>query len=205
MYIPFLQARYFKKIPSDSPRTIQLVVLHTTENYEKEGTSIAIAKYFQSEMKDRDGVIHPASAHLCIDAKMVVQCVQYQDVAYGAPGTNHNGIHIEHVGFASQTGEQWSDSFSIDELSFSAQMVGEICSQRFLPAVFVPAEELLLEHSGITTHVEVTKACLLANKRKITASKFYNAKNPSKPLTDHTDPGKNFPMDAYLEAVRSFT
>jgi N-acetyl-anhydromuramyl-L-alanine amidase AmpD len=205
MDIPFVKARYYKAVADDAPRTIQLVVLHTTENFEKAGTAMAIARYFQSEMKDKNGVPRIASSHLCIDAKQIVQCVRFEDVAYGAPGTNHNGIHIEHVGFAAQTDEQWKDDFSIEELSLSAQKVGEICTTLFVPAMFVPAEELLLEHCGITTHREVTQACLLANQRKMTASRFYNAKDPRKPLTDHSDPGPRFPMNAYLEAVRTFT
>ena len=205
MNIPFVQARYYKAVPDDEPRTIQLVVIHTMENAEKPGTAMAVAHYFQTEMKDQNGKPRPASAHLCIDVAQVVQCVRYQDIAYGAPGTNRNGIHVEHDGFAAQTGDQWKDEFSISELSLSAQVVAGICLEYMIPVVFVDAEGLLAGQQGITMHSEVTKACVLANQRKLTDSPFYNAANPHKPLTDHSDPGKNFPTEAYLEAVRSFT
>lgn len=205
MNIPFIQARYYKAIPNDQPRAIELIVLHTMENPEKPGNAMGVARWFTTEMKDKNGKPRPASAHLCVDSKQVVQCVRYEDVAYGAPGTNRNGIHIEHAGYASQTPEQWKDDFSIEELSFSAQVVAELCDKYLIAAVFVDAEGLLAGHQGITTHAEVTKACLLANQRKLTKSAFYNAKDPRKPLTDHSDPGKHFDMSSYLEAVRSFT
>lgn len=202
--IPFVKARYFKAIPDDPPRDVRLIVLHTTENFEKDGTAMAIAKYFASEMLGADGKPRIASSHVCIDAKQVVQCVRFQDVAYGAPGTNHNGIHVEHVGFAKQTTEQWADDFSISELSLSAQVVAQLCSDYWIPVEFIDFEGLLLGNSGITTHAQVTKACLEANKRKLVDSPFFNKKNPNKPLTDHFDPGPRFPMDGYIEAVRSF-
>lgn len=205
MDIPFVQARYFKKIPDDPPRQVKLVVLHTTENFERVGTAMAIAKYFQSLMLGADGKPRIASSHLCIDSKQIVQCVRYQDVAYGAPGTNHNGIHVEHVGFAKQTEEEWRDDFSIEELSLSAQVVAQICSDFWIPIEYVDHEGLLQGLSGITTHLQVTQACLEANKRKLTTSVFYNKNNPNKPLTDHFDPGPRFPMDAYLDAARSFS
>ena len=113
--MPFVKARYFKAIPDDPPRAVKLVVLHTTENFERAGTAMAIAKYFQSLMLGEDGKPRIASSHLCIDCKQVVQCVRFQDVAYGAPGTNRNGLHVEHVGFAKQTEEEWRDDFSLLE------------------------------------------------------------------------------------------
>jgi len=205
MDIPFVQARYYKAIPDDQPREIQDIVMHTIECPEKPKTAIGVANMFHVGPVDQHGNPRPASAHLCIDAQQVVQCVRYQDVAYGAPGTNRNGIHIEHAGYAAQTPEQWKDDFSVSELCLSAQVVAGLCKEYEIPVAFVDAEGLLAGVHGITTHAEVSKACLLANQRGLTSSDFYNTANPHKPMTDHSDPGKYFPMDAYLEGVASFT
>jgi hypothetical protein len=72
-----------------------------------------------------------------------------------------------------------------------------LCKRWKLPKVFLDAEALLRGDAGITTHAEVTRACKLAKERKLTSSAFYSGN------TTHTDPGKHFPMQAFLELVGS--
>ena len=73
------------------------------------------------------------------------------------------------------------DDFSKAMLLGSAWLTADICLRRRIPIVFVDRDGLSSGLRGITTHNEVTHAF-----RKST----------------HTDPGKNFPMDWYLEMVR---
>ena len=205
MDIQFLQSRYYTKVAENNPRNIELIVLHTMEVPEGKNTATQVAKYFQTAMIV-NGAPRIASFHYAVDSSVVVQCVLDKDVAFCAPGTNHNGLHIEHAGYASQGNAQWSDEYSTKELALSAQLVASLCNEYWLPVEFVDAEALLLGSTmlgsnGITTHAEVSKACLLAQKRQLKDSVFFNKKS-NKPLTDHTDPGPNFPMDMYLQMVR---
>jgi N-acetyl-anhydromuramyl-L-alanine amidase AmpD len=127
-----------------------------------------------------------ASAHFFIDSDSIVQGVRETCIAWHAPGANHNGIGIEHAGRARQTRDEWLDEFGRPMLDLSAQLVGEkLCVTWDIQPVFVDAKGLLEkpQQRGITTHAAVTEAF----KR-----------------STHTDPGKSFPMDWYLERVRKY-
>jgi N-acetyl-anhydromuramyl-L-alanine amidase AmpD len=124
-----------------------------------------------------------ASWHYAIDDDSAVQCVKEEDIAWAAPGRNHNGIQLEHAGYARQTAEQWNDAFSMRMLERSAVITGGVCRRWDIPVVFVDAQGLLRGERGITTHWEVTKG-------------------PGRGLTSHTDPGVHFPMARYLELVQ---
>lgn len=190
---PFVQARYYTRTDL---RLVDLLVLHTMEAPEKPNTAMAVAKWFATEMKDASGVARPASAHYCIDASQMVQCVRDLDVAYGAPGANHNGIQLEHAGYASQSDALWHDAYSQSMLALSAKLAACLVELFDIPVKFVDAEDLIENERGITTHREVTRACQLAKQRGLTASPFFKAKN------SHTDPGIGFPMIEYLAAIR---
>jgi hypothetical protein len=109
--------------------------------------------------------------------------VSEEDVAWAAPSRNHNGIQLEHAGYARQTAEEWSDAFSTRMLALSALLTAQICARWEIPIRFVDADGLRRDERGITTHWEVTKG-------------------PGRGLTSHVDPGPHFPMARYLEMVR---
>lgn len=185
----FVQARNFTR--TDGNRCVDLIVLHTIEAAEKPGTALGVARWFAGEAAPK------ASAHYCIDSDTVVQCVYEGDVAWGAPGANHDGVHIEHAGYAAQSAAQWDDKYSRAMLVQSAQVAAGICARHAVPVEFVDAEDLLEQRRGITTHREVTKACQLAKSRGMAQSPFYKAQS------DHTDPGVCFPMREYLQLILS--
>lgn len=168
----FIKARNYT--PS-SGRTIRLVVIHAMEAAEKPGTAKAVANWFASVNAPK------ASAHYCVDAGVIVQCVHEEDVAWHAPGANAVGIGIEHAGYSSQSAADWSDAYSKQMLERSAALVADLCDRHDLPIEFVDVDGLLAEKSGITTHAAVSKAFK---------------------KSDHTDPGPNFPIDAFLALVR---
>ena len=192
--IPFVQAKNYTKT---DVRRIDLIVIHTMEAPEKPGTAMGVAKWFAGPQAPQ------ASAHYCIDNKQVVQCVKEGDVAWCAPGANHDGIHLEHAGYAAQNNAQWHDPYSTAMLDLSAALTASVCKRYGLPVAFVDHEGLLEGDQGITTHREVTLACIQANKTGMTTSPFYNKKRPNVPLTTHTDPGVLFPMREYLDAVKA--
>lgn len=176
-YIPFVQARNFTSIPgNDVTRQIDLIVIHTMEAHEKPDTAENVAAWAAGPNAPK------ASWHYAIDLDSIVQCVQDKDVAWHAPGVNHNGIGFEHAGFAKQTDPEWRDDYSTRMLRLSAALCADRCGKYNIPVRFVDADGLRRGERGVTTHAEVTEAF-----RK----------------TTHSDPGKWFPMDRYLNWTRA--
>lgn len=171
-YIPAHPENYLKV----QGRSLDLVVIHDMEWTETDQTAEACAKYFARAKI-------PASAHYNVDNNSVVRSVLDKDVAYAAPGANHNGIHIEHAGYARQTTAEWLDPYGQAMLLRSAKLMEEICWEYKIPIVFVGVSDLRLGKSGITTHAAVSKAF---------------------GRSSHTDPGFNFPLEYYLSLVRKF-
>ena len=171
----FVQAKWYT--PTQG-RRIDWIVLHDMEAPEKGGTAESCAAYFASGSGGRK-----ASAHYACDSDSVVQCVRDQDVAYGAPGANARGLHIEHAGYASQGRDGWADAYSTAMLrDQSAVLCAALCARYGIPARFVDAAGLKRGDKGITTHAECSKAF--------------------KP-GGHTDPGPDFPLPTYLFWVNS--
>lgn len=170
--IPFVQARNFTKGRSNR---IDVLVIHTMEAPELPDTAENVASWFAGSSAPQ------ASAHYCIDANSIVQCVRDDDVAWHAPGANHNGLGFEHAGRAAQTGADWSDEYSLKCLELSAQLAAEKCRKYEIPVVWLRAADLRAGKRGITGHVQVSEAFR---------------------RSDHHDPGTSFPVQAYLSRVR---
>jgi hypothetical protein len=98
------------------------------------------------------------------------------DVAWHAPGANHNGLGYEHAGYATQSRDEWLDDYGQKMLTISAARARVHCANYGIPIAFVDAAGLLAGQRGITTHWEVTQA-------------FHRS--------THWDPGPGFPMDHY--------
>jgi N-acetyl-anhydromuramyl-L-alanine amidase AmpD len=171
MSYPFVAS---PNINHTSGRQVDVVVIHTMEMDEKGDTAESCAHYFSQSSAQ-------VSAHYCVDNNSVVQCVKEDDVAWHAPGANHNGIGVEHAGRAKQTGRDWSDPYSTAMLALSAQLVGGVCSRHKIPVVWLQPSDLVAGKRGITSHANVSKAFKRGS---------------------HWDPGDAFPIEKYLAAVR---
>jgi len=169
----FIQARNYTPVAARTPRWI---LVHTMEAAEKPGTARAVAKWFAGNAAPK------ASAHYCVDNIAIIQCVKEHDVAWSAPGANARGIHIEHAGFAHQTGAEWGDSYSTAMLGLSAKLAAEICARWAIPVMHLTPEQIRAGEPGIAGHRDVTAA-------------FHT-------VGGHTDPGPNFPWDTYIAAVQ---
>lgn len=156
---------------------VRWIVIHTMEAAEASTTARAVARWFGG----LSGTAPRASAHYCIDDSHAIRCVESYDVAWHAPGANRYGIGIEHAGYARQTAEQWADPYSDRMLRISAKVAADECQRWGIPVRYVDRAGLLAGERGISTHNEVTWAF-----RQST----------------HTDPGKFFPMEHYLDLVR---
>jgi N-acetyl-anhydromuramyl-L-alanine amidase AmpD len=172
MPYPFIQARNYT--PADR-KTIDLLVIHTMEAPEKPDTAENVARWFAGSTAPQ------ASAHYCIDDDSIVQCVRDKDVAWHAPGANHNGLGFEHAGTARQTAADWKDAYTEKVLALSAKLVAEKCKQYAIPARWLMPADLKAGRRGITGHADCTIA-------------FGGS---------HTDPGVNFPRDHYLGLVHA--
>lgn len=170
---PFVQASGFTAVGSiGKKRDVALVVIHDMESAETDKTAEAVAAYFANGAGGRQ-----VSSHYCIDSDSIIQCVREDDVAWCAPGSNHNGVQLEHAGRASQSFEQWLDAYGQSMLDLSARLTAQICLDYHIPIRYINWQGLKNGMRGITTHRDVS----LAFRR-----------------TDHTDPGKEFPMYWYV-------
>lgn len=169
----FVQARNYT--PVTGGRRIDLIVLHSMESPEKPSTAEDVANWFAGPNAPQ------ASAHYCIDSNSIVQCVKDTDVAWHAPGVNHDGLGLEHAGRASQTPHDWDDPYSRAELKLSAKLAADLCRRYRIPAVYLRAADLIANRRGITTHLQATVA-------------FSGGMG-------HTDPGPGFPISNYVADV----
>ena len=129
MAYPFIESPHVTR--TGGKRQIDLIVIHTMEMDEKGETAENCAQWFRNPGAK-------VSAHYCVDANSIVQCVRDQDVGWHAPGANHDGIGIEHAGRAKQTGRDWSDPYSKAMLERSATLVAELCKKYKIPVDLAP-------------------------------------------------------------------
>jgi N-acetyl-anhydromuramyl-L-alanine amidase AmpD len=158
---------------------INLIVLHTMEWAETPTTATGCAAMFASpEAK--------GSAHYCVDATGVIQCVRDADTAWHTRGgdVNDRSIGIELAGFAKQTVEDWNDRYSVAMLEHASALVAALCLKYSIPLAYLLAEHVKEGKSGVTTHRECSKAFNIVG--------------------GHSDPGPNFPMGTFLIKVDSY-
>lgn len=180
---PFVQAKNYTKATRTS---CHWIVLHTMEAAEKGTTAEACAEYFRTTTRQ-------ASAHYCIDNDSVVQCVYLHDIAWAAPGANRDGVQFEHAGFARQSELEWADDYSTAMLARSAELAAHVADEFKIPIQYIDREKLKAARAlqdagrpvpdtlrGITTHNEVSQAFKQST---------------------HYDPGRAFPMAAYLTLI----
>lgn len=168
----FVQAKHFSRAQRTA---IDLLVVHTMEAHEREGTAENVAAYFAGANAPQ------ASAHYCIDSDSEVQCVRDEDVAWHASEVNGKSIGLEHAGFAKQTPEDWADTFSTMMLLRSAKLAAALCLKYDIPVCRLTPEQVKAGRRGFCGHIDVNVA--------------YGRPN------GHWDPGPHFPWDDYLVMV----
>jgi N-acetyl-anhydromuramyl-L-alanine amidase AmpD len=157
---------------------IRVVVIHTMESPEGLTTAEDVSKWAAQP----EATAPKASWHYAVDANSIVGCVGEEDVAWAAPGANHDGIQIELAGKAGQTAQQWEDSFSRAELLLAAKLVADICKRRNIPVVHLTNSQLAADARGVIGHVQ--------------ASQVFKR-------STHTDPGSSFPWAKFMRDVKA--
>lgn len=155
-------------------RAIDVVVIHTMEAPERDGAAEACARWFQNPASE-------VSAHYCVDADTVIQCVSEGDIAWHARGGNGSSIGVELAGYAGQGSRDWADAYSRELLRRAGRLTAEICARHAIPLRRIRAADLRAGRRGITGHADVSEAF-----RK----------------SDHWDPGSGFPWQRFLQLAR---
>jgi N-acetyl-anhydromuramyl-L-alanine amidase AmpD len=173
---PFVKARWFTSVPAVSPRSVRLCVIHDMEFAERISAAEDVAKYFATTATK-------ASAHVCIDSDSIVQCVWDRDIAYAAPGANHDGIQMELAGYGRQTATEWLDRYSICLLANAADAGAYYAAKFKLPVrKLTDAQVADGVSKGFCGHDQVSRAFK---------------------KSDHTDPGSGFPWNYYVRSVQN--
>lgn len=171
MAYPFIASPH---VTRTTGRAVDVVVVHTMEAPERADTAEAVARWF-ARADSR------VSAHYCVDADSIVQCVHEDDIAWHARGGNERSIGIELAGYAGQGPRGWDDDYSWSVLERSAILTAEICRRHDIPARRLRAADLRMRRRGVTGHADVSEAFR---------------------RTDHWDPGPAFPWRRFLRLVR---
>lgn len=154
------------RAPAD---TVKWIVLHDEEASSAESA----ARYFTTKAAK-------GSAHLCVDDSECFRCLPNKVIAYGAPGANERGFHIEQAGFGKWSLTTWL--LHRQTLRRAAYKTAYHCALFNIPPSFVFASGLALGKPGVTTHAECSKA-------------FGG---------DHTDPGLFWPRRTFMGYVREY-
>ncbi len=155
-------------------RVIDVVVVHTMEAAERMDTAEAVARWFARPDVE-------VSAHYCVDADSVVQCVREQDIAWHARGGNDRSIGIELAGYAGQGPKEWDDDYSWAVLERAASLAAEVCRRHEIPVRRLRAADLVAGSRGLTGHVDVSEAF---------------------GRSTHWDPGPAFPWRRFVRLTR---
>lgn len=122
-------------------------------------------------------------SHNCVDPDSITQGVREAHTAWAAPGANADGIQIEQAGYAGQTASQWDDAPSKALLDRTARLVADLCVRHNLPIRHLTNDQLKAGERGVIGHRQ--------------ASQVYR-------LSDHTDPGDNFPWDKVIAQAKMY-
>lgn len=169
----YIQARNYTRT---SGRNIRLIVIHDMEAPESARTAENVGAWFAGPTAPQ------ASTHFNLDSDSIVQNVDVRDVAWAAPGANHDGIQFEHAGYAKQSLGEWLDAYGIAMLDQSARLAASLCREYGIPVRRLTVAQLRGGAKGFIGHVDATNA--------------YR-------LSDHNDPGAGFPWAWYLARVNA--
>lgn len=180
--IPFVHAHpnSYYDLTNKEPRNPRVIVIHSMESQEKLDTAENVAKWLSTQ--------NDKSVHYCIDSDSIIQCLQTRDVAWGCKGMNRCGIQLELAGKANQDLAGWSDDYSEKTLINAAKLCAFIICPKFgIHFNWLSPQEITninIDESinGFTTHVMVSKTLNIPG--------------------GHTDPGKAFPLNHFMELVR---
>jgi len=154
------------------------LVIHDMESANYNGAAEGVGVWFEQL---RSG----ASTQFGVDNNSIQQYLGLRTIPWGAPGANLNGVHIEQMGVASWTHDQWL-ARAKPTIERTAWLLGHLHVKLQKNGVNVPLRRLTLadiraHNHGVVTHHQITDAL---------------------PGGSHTDPGPGYPMDYLIKRAR---
>jgi len=171
--IRFVQAKFWRWMDR---KTVDWIVLHSAEVWEKPSSAEAVAAYFLNPPVT-------VSAHYVVDCDSIVQCVKTEHIADHCGRGNDRSIGIEQAGYAKQSEAEWLDAYGQQMLALVSKLVAREARQWNIPLVKLSAADLIAGKRGICGHVDI------------------NAAFPNN--TGHTDPGIHYPWNNLLDLAKA--
>lgn len=156
--------------------SIEWLVLHDIESTNETGAAEGAGAWFENRAVQ-------ASAHYGIDNNSIQCYLALSRIAWGAPGANQNGVHIEQMGVARWTRDQWMDH-ARPTLDRCAWLLWRL--HRRLPHVplrVLTDADVRAHHHGIVTHRQLTRVLGVGT---------------------HTDPGTGYPIGWVVERAHHY-
>ena len=152
---------------------VRLIVLHSTESDDSGGARNVASWFAQPSISPG----YPGSVQLVVGPQgEVYRSVPDDRMPCGAVEANKDGLHVEIVGYAKWSREDWLSR--TDQLRRVRDVVRKWSRMYGIPLVALTDEELRSGASGVTTHAQL--------------SRVYSGG------VGHWDPGTGFPIDRVL-------
>ena len=160
------------------------VVLHTSEGPEGEGAAEGLARYMQQpgDRPTSSGGRYGSSYHAVADTGLrVIPCVADDRVAYSAPGSNREGLHICIPGKAGQSRLEWLAGSTRAAITTVAAFLLDTRERYGIPVERLTAAEVYSRTRGYCDHSTIRDAF---------------------GKTTHYDVGPHFPWDVLADDIR---
>lgn len=154
---------------------IRRIVMHGTVTPCGRGWALQVAHMFATTSRD-------ASTQKVHDPGTSIRCVPDNVVAYGAP-PNTGALHHELTDPQAGSGARWQDADHQSMLQLAAADVARDATRYKIPVKHIGPADLLRGARGICGHKDVSLAW---------------------GLTNHVDPGPDFPWSQFLALVRAY-
>jgi N-acetyl-anhydromuramyl-L-alanine amidase AmpD len=167
------------------------IVVHTSEqSYESAGAAAQLAQYMTTpgDRPSSSGGRYGSSYHDVIDLDMVIRpAVPHEVVAFAAPGSNTEGLHVCLPARAGQSAGDWLDDYSRNQIrTLAGYIVDQATAYRIDWFPFFPLSpaDLVAGRAGVTDHWRIGQAF---------------------GRTNHTDVGSAFPWDLLDNEISALT
>ena len=153
-------------------------VLHDMENDDYRRAAEETGAFFERGSST-------GSTHFGVDNDSIQQYLPLGAIPWGAPHANTNGVHIEQMGSAAWSHEQWMDRAGAT-LTNTAWLLADLHSRPELahvPLRLLSDREVRAQAKGVVTHRQI--------------SRIFGG--------SHTDPGSNYPLAYVIERSRKAT
>lgn len=143
------------------PLPPRLVVVHTTEGSEGEGSAEQLAAFLTrpGDRTTASGSRYGSSYHAVADTgQRVIPAVLDNRVAYSAPGANTDGLHIVIPGKAGQTLGEWMAGSSRPAITTVAAYIWDMQDRYGIPARRLSVAQIRAGASGYCDHAAIAAA-----------------------------------------------